>query len=494
MISLKILIWLFATIPAGLLLIWIGWRGRRINRVPACRQCWFNLTGVWPASTVCPECGVGLKQRGRVVTGQRRRVWWLIVPGGLGASMACLVIAGAVFLTLWGQGVYQYKPVSMLLWEGRNGSPEYSKAAANELAERMSARKLTNEESHAVVQAALVLQGNLERVWVEEWGTLIDQAALFGVLSDEQKLRYRKQAGVLELVVRPRVRKGDALPVGVRLKERRVGAHTDLSMAFQVTGIKVSSNTESPVDGSANLFAQSSHGRIPTDVSTTRLNGSATGNVWGRDADVLAYCLPQLRSIDEPGMLSISVECLSSTSDLSARMQGGLSRQLIPSDPSTRLDTLTALVEIVDADRESVELVPETASLKEQMLKCITVTRVRTLVDPDKGDEISLIDATIACAEPTVGVAVSVHIRINGTEMVLGDFTSSGFPGAGYQPSNSALPNARRLFSWVKGEVPDRVDLVLRPKPMLATDAPDLMRIYGGELVLEGIEVSKLLP
>src|SRR5262245_40441147 len=57
----------------GLVLLWLGWRGRRLDDHPWCRRCKFDLYGRWPSASVCPECGKELHRRRAVRIGQRRK-------------------------------------------------------------------------------------------------------------------------------------------------------------------------------------------------------------------------------------------------------------------------------------------------------------------------------------------------------------------------------------------------------------------------------------
>jgi hypothetical protein len=66
---------------AGLALIALGVRGRRVGDHPYCRLCGFDLFGKPETSTVCSECGSNLVARRAVVIGVRRRILWLVFVG-----------------------------------------------------------------------------------------------------------------------------------------------------------------------------------------------------------------------------------------------------------------------------------------------------------------------------------------------------------------------------------------------------------------------------
>ncbi|MEK6701730.1 MAG: hypothetical protein AABZ53_05675 [Planctomycetota bacterium] len=497
MITAKILLLLFATIPVGLALVWLGLRGRRINRVPNCRQCKFDLTGVWPASVTCPECGAGLKQPKMVVTGQRRRMWWLIVPAGLGVALPGLALATALFLTLAGKDVYKYKPVSMLLWEGRNASPEFAKAAAKELTDRMLEQKLTDDEVDLAVKQALELQGDVDKPWLEEWGAFIEQARLDGALSAEQKRLFRKQAAVLELVVRPRVRLGDPLPVAARVKEYRVGPKSEFQLAYQMSAVKYTAD-----DATLPLWTEPTPGGTKKRGFFDFLDGPEAqttmplgyGYVAGSDSQYRQWqmagstvqSLHRLRPGDELGTASIAVECLSTTSQIESRGGFGSTSKLKKDDAKTKVDVWTGSFEIVAADQETVEIVPESEALKKQMLEAISISQVQWWSDPGNKSS-GTINLGVTFTEVKVPLAMVVSVRTGGKETVIGEFTTS----TGQAQGGYGNQKQRWLGSSLPGGVSDQVDIVLRPKKELAIRTHDLVKIYGGELVIEKVPVNK---
>lgn len=497
MVTAKILLYLFAAIPAGLLLIWLGWRGRRINQVPNCRQCTFDLTGVWPASVTCPECGAGLKQPKMVVTGQRRRMWLLIAPGVLGVVLPGLALATALFLTLAGKDVYKYKPVNMLLWEGRNASPEFAKAAAKELTDRLLEQKLTEEEIEAAVKQVLELQGDVAKPWFEEWGAFIEQARLDGSLSAEQKRLFRKQAGVLELVVRPRVRAGDPLPVGVRVKECRVGPQSNFQLMYQLSVVKYTAD-----DASLPLWTEAASAGAKKKGFFDFLEGPEQaptmpmgyGYLAGSDSQYRQWqvtgsavqSLHKLRASDELGVTAISVECLSTASQVEPRGGYGTTK-IKKDDPRTKHDSWSGSFEIVAADQETVEMVPESETLKAQMLESVTVSQMQWYGGPDPKAAGS-VNLSIAYTDPKVPMAMVVIARFDGKETVLGEFTTSSSQPGAYAYANQ---KQRWVSASVTGRMPDQVDIILRPRKDLAAKTPDLVKIYGGELLYEKVAVNK---
>jgi hypothetical protein len=68
---------------AGLMLVFIGRRGRRVNDHPICRRCHHDLFGTAELPVKCPECGGDLDRRRAVYRGRRERRNALIVAGAI---------------------------------------------------------------------------------------------------------------------------------------------------------------------------------------------------------------------------------------------------------------------------------------------------------------------------------------------------------------------------------------------------------------------------
>lgn len=86
----------------GIALLALGLRGRRIDDHPVCRRCQFDLIGVFPAITRCPECGQDLSFK-TVRTGQRQKR-----QASVSCGIGCLSLAlcsGMLRTRAWAIGV-----------------------------------------------------------------------------------------------------------------------------------------------------------------------------------------------------------------------------------------------------------------------------------------------------------------------------------------------------------------------------------------------------
>src|SRR5688500_15525204 len=81
----------------GVMLIFFGVRGRRVDDHPLCRKCGFDLVALPSGVEKCSECGASLARRRAIRIGNRSRRWGFAVLGLL------LVLEMGGWLT--GQGV-----------------------------------------------------------------------------------------------------------------------------------------------------------------------------------------------------------------------------------------------------------------------------------------------------------------------------------------------------------------------------------------------------
>lgn len=239
---------------AGLALIRLGWRGRRINRDPVCRDCGFNLhafrlpdmhavpatqpadahatpsepseasashslalgapqsnetpiaaatsPAAIPITVTCPECGGGLKRAKAVRIGERKRMPLVAATGLLMAMLAVAPLGAAFIAVVTGSDLSKSLPTNVLLWHSRFATREVSRAIAIELESRLLAKKLDNTQAAMVVERALELQADWQMPWLDEWGAVIEAAKLNQQVDAEQTKRYHAHATKIELVTR----------------------------------------------------------------------------------------------------------------------------------------------------------------------------------------------------------------------------------------------------------------------------------------------------
>jgi len=191
-----------SVLVAGVVLVWLGVRGRRVGDHPVCRKCGFDLVGL---------------------------------PAGL--VVMCVGFLGVVgWVVGRGADVNEYKPVWWLMREASGGDAKVRDPALGELLRRVKDGKLSEGQLAKVVDRALEIQGDMSKAWVTGWGDMVELLRAQGKLPEEKWRQYVKQGPVILLEVRPRVRIGAPLAVRVGHVARvgRMGVsfikHRDLGM------------------------------------------------------------------------------------------------------------------------------------------------------------------------------------------------------------------------------------------------------------------------
>jgi hypothetical protein len=238
MIDLAPMIVLLAAV-AGVVLLWLGVRGRRLNEHPACRRCGFDLLGVFPGGANCPECGAPLGGRRAVRTGVRQRRRSLVVIGGGLVGVVLLVFATGVWFMFAGPSLNAYKPSFFLVLEGRYSDAAASRAAAKELLSRQTDGSLSDRQVAWAVSGALALQADTESVWVGEWGDLVERARAAGKVSDADYERFLRQSAVLALVARPGAARGETIPLAIGVVEWRCANTPALDLGVWVDEFRI---------------------------------------------------------------------------------------------------------------------------------------------------------------------------------------------------------------------------------------------------------------
>ncbi len=210
-------------LPAGLVILVKGLRGKPVDDHPICARCGFDLHGVLSREDVgtgkaCTDCGTPIKYPENLRIGNRRRRPGLIRLGGavLGITLACMVpTAGLLFA---GGAVARHMPTAVLLLWVR-----YSDAAAagdpmGVLIERADRAVLSEDELRTLALLALDVQRNPGRAWSKEWEQVLARQDTQGVLTREEVASAFFYALDLSISVRPTCRHGGPLPISVDAK------------------------------------------------------------------------------------------------------------------------------------------------------------------------------------------------------------------------------------------------------------------------------------
>ena len=501
-----------------------SWRGRRINRVPACRDCGFDLSGVLPNGVTCPECGAGLRRPKAVRNGQRRRIWFGI---GVGATM--VLVSGAFlgfgfFVTTTNGDMATYKPLTMLALELRHGGQATVDAAAGELRRRVESGTMNAKDRAWAIALALDVQGDRTSPWSTDLGDMVEQAPP-SLVSTEQRQRYLSQSLDVRITGRPQVRAGATVPVLIEFIDTRCGSQTATD-----THVKVSSAS---IAGRA--ITEAATGQIPVEPSNTTwdstisITGAAsegssrTRQQWQRQGlehvagtgSIYLGVLQQAGGVLELVMphgvpagdhelaitLALEHECPNT-----AALYGGMSWSNVPAPgPGSfgwamrgelfeRTISVRVPVRIVD-DATTVRLVAETPDLSEAMQQSIQVKAMSVIPAFNRGER-HIVRFAIEVTDPPRPVAFDLYILHDGVEENIGTLVSERswhMPVLRATDGTDALaPSAATSVRWLFDRFSsDAATLILRPNSRLAERTIGIDHIFGGTLEMDIAEKLK---
>ncbi len=489
--TIPVLLVLLGSLAAGLLLIAIGWRGRRLNDHPICRWCGFDVSGTWPASPTCPECGAGLKRERAIRIGQRRR---RRVPLALGAVLVVfpvLLLVGVFLSIVSGSSIDRFKPVGLLLFESRFAGPERSAALAAELVSRQSNGTLSAAQRARVVGAALRRQGDPACPWDTAWGELIDDARVDGTLSDADTNRFLNQAAVVDVVARARLRAGDPLPLMVDLAEARVGPGSQLLAAVHLGAASIDGKAVGRERPTSPFPFQPPTNVGPGLIGWFQLLGANSGWGPGGQSYGSARVLLDVPADLGPGRHRLDLEIDIRTQVWNPR--GGWQwnpTSARPTGPDVRTIRRSLEFTVAGGPSEGLETIPPTP---EATAKLAEALRPEQLYGQGGGFGGEWVNVSIDLGDVPVPCAFEVVARRGEREWKLGTIASGRSCGDTNEmylmPQEDA--DTRQLAARVARLDVSTVELVFRPSAEAALRTVDQTRFYGGEVVVADVAVQR---
>jgi hypothetical protein len=524
---------LIVTLHLGVIMLFVGLLGRRLNDHPVCKWCKFDLEGVYPESVTCPECGAGLKRDRAVRIGVRRKMPALILAGALLAATPVVPIGTIAWALLTGTNIDTYKPLGILLWEARHSDGNRVTGIATEIGDRILRQKLSSDQYQRVINETLDFQADTDRRWSEAWGDLIERARLDGVLTPEQGERFNAQAAVIELRVRPTVQASGTTPVLLKLKEARVGSSSSLVSAVRVKGVKINGKPAKwdHVVAGANPFFGDSFFKDSNAVTFTLQGSKASGGLrfFGTGGDGSGELLVEVPADAPlgPGKVELALESSTGDGGLSAGLTiiNGTVRRNSTGTSSTTGDAMAASdIRVVGPRDEIVTPVTATAEKTAELANAMRPHQL-TLgsglgsglggfviqMSPWGSETTSESDANafFKIKDIKEPLAFDVICRAGGKEWKLGEL-HSGLQPSQNQSSPFAIKSTMTITingktvtnstssddgrevagSWEGGDA-ETVDIILRPSADVAAKTFDLDSFYGGSIEFKDVPVVR---
>ncbi len=423
-----------AALIAGIALLFLGIRGKLIDKHPRCIDCRYDLSGRWPDIDKCPECGRKLPSESSIWREHRRRRPVMIT---VGAGLLFLAIIALIQALGAGPNLTRYKPTTWLILEARYGYLSLSESAISELQDRINANQLSAAAIASFVEHGLKRQANLNAEWPHAWGDVIESRHALGNLTDAQWETYLHQGLICDMETRERIRHGDEWYLSMPLHARFGENHTFLEGSF--------------------ISA--------TSGSTSQKMEPAP--CWGFEAGypVGEYWVGVWRPIDlPPGKHHVTVSILNELWD----DYGGATLGQWVTEHKTQ-------VTVLPSGKDSVTPITD-ESLRAEIEQKTTCDMERYHVAGYKNP----VAATVRFEDLPMGVAFDVYLRVDGEERRAGMCSRSARKERHGFCFNVDYDN--RDF--------DSADIILRPSAASARQSLDVYEFWNGEIIIEDAPIN----
>lgn len=493
--AIPLLLALIGVLIAGVLLILLGLRGKRLNDHPVCRQCRFDLQGAYPGVVTCPECGAGLKRDNSVRLGARRRRWVCFSTGLFITLFPLLAFAAIAFGLAAGRDLNAYKPMGLLLWEARHSSPTTSQAIAKQLLTRENNNKLANDQITRIALAAIDLQADPARPWCDEWGDLIENAHNKDLIDKDAYARFMRQTIIFDCTSRPKVGPTDPIPLMLKVKELRIGASSQLMAMIHFDQASIAGQPLRPtITVGGQLRSLSGFLEIPNrQIGWVQMYGKASG--WGMTTN--QTCPIVLEPADgaalTPGRHQASLSVAIEVHPISASnpIQWG-------AKPDAKFPRRqhTANVEVIPDEMAAIQRIAATDDLTRQLktdLSPLTLMVYSQNASNLMG-QVTYVSGslTFTIAKPAVPLVFDVVLRSGDREWPMGSFSSGTLCSRDQNQFNFGAADdlQRAVGAQLTDFNEDKVDIVLRPNADLARHTLDITSLYDGEIVFPDAQVQ----
>ncbi|MEO6437140.1 MAG: hypothetical protein ABIP55_15465 [Tepidisphaeraceae bacterium] len=431
----------------GVVTLFFGMRGRRVDDHPLCRRCGFDLIGLPQGVSLCSECGADLTKHKAIRHGHRKRQPVLLAIGLIPVLLALGLTGLGVTAYMRDIGIDRMKPTWLLLRESRDPT---AVSVWDELIRRMNDGALPSDTAAALTDRVLAWQGDAKQAWRTKWGDYVEAARDARIVTDAQWQQYARQAPQFALELRPRVRKGDDIPAMIRNTAARLGMKSRFRLRISEidhAGELTKPRPRSWGSGSSTfgLFGQS--------------GGSASGHTIQLDHDASRAAVEGEREAH----LDVAASILEGRDD---------------AEPLVKWKQgLDAKWTLVAADAETVKIVDD-ESLRPAVERALTI-RSAIL---QRWDRRVYLRVDIRCDNPPIPLAYEAFAR---------DPTT----GREWKLSTTTLNVNTMTGSGVSGPVigftGSRIDIIFRPSLKAAHGTTWATRVWNGEVVLKNQPVTR---
>jgi hypothetical protein len=240
--STGIVLTFLALLLAGVLLILLGRRGRKINNHPQCTWCGFDLVGVYPGAVTCPECGAGLaRTHGQKPVRQGVRIRQPII---IATGLALVLIAAAplglfTYAAITGTHIAKHLPIRGLELMANLGTQTRADEAAAELTDRLLKKSLDAEQSSRAVALVLAYQADANRPWTRPWADLLERVNLNALLTPEQSNQVIINAINPTMAARPTAARRRIAVVEITPGTTRLATNQQLNTQFTLSNWRI---------------------------------------------------------------------------------------------------------------------------------------------------------------------------------------------------------------------------------------------------------------
>jgi hypothetical protein len=215
---------LLATIVLTLLLIggtiavYLGRVGKVVDDHPVCSACRRDFFGL--TSNKCPDCGRGINIQRRlgVAIGNRVRRPVLLATGAVMFTIGAFLLATSLWVVISGVSWFQIAPNSVLRFQALHWSKDSRDLAMKELILRRAT--MTPTEQSEFDEMLLARQGDSSSVWDDSMSDWLDAAFMDGSLSPQQRIRFLENLSQGTTRCRPVVRRDGVFVLGVSRQYR----------------------------------------------------------------------------------------------------------------------------------------------------------------------------------------------------------------------------------------------------------------------------------